>query len=86
MLKSLILLACIAFPIDALAAETTYPPPAETATEALLRVQSSNQQASSRPQQQTARERDQSMQRWLDSYSHQIPDFFRWEKVSSEKN
>jgi len=86
MLKSLILLACIAFPIDALAAETTYPPPAETATEAMLRVQSSNQQASSRPQQQTARERDQSMQRWLDTYKYEIPDFYRWTKMTERNN
>ncbi len=46
---------------------------AQTATEALLQVQ-------------TAQERDQSMQRWLDTYKYVIPDFYRWTKMTSSNN
>ena len=59
---------------------------AQGATEAWLQLQASGQQASQTPQTATPKEHEQSMQRWLDSYKYQIPDFFRWEKVSSEKN
>ncbi|MFK0093031.1 DUF3613 domain-containing protein [Pseudomonas sp. NPDC090592] len=58
----------------------------ETATERLLRVQSSGDQASRRLQVQTARERDQSMQRWLDTYKYEIPDFYRWTKMTERNN
>ncbi|MFF7062105.1 DUF3613 domain-containing protein [Pseudomonas sp. NPDC008258] len=58
----------------------------ETATERLLRVQSSGEQASRRLQVQTARERDQSMQRWLDTYKYEIPDFYRWTKMTERNN
>lgn len=84
MLRPILLFLCLAGPSLAMADE---PPPqaagAETATEALLRIQASNQQASPTLQVQTARERDQSMQRWLDTYKYAIPDFYRWEKVRS---
>ncbi|NER61721.1 DUF3613 domain-containing protein [Pseudomonas sp. MAFF212428] len=56
---------------------------AQGATEAWLQVQASGQQASKTPQTATPKEREQSMQRWLDSYKYVIPDFFRWEKTSS---
>lgn len=77
-----ILLAML-LPLTVQAHEPPRRPPSETATEALLRVQSSGQQASLQPQVQTARERDQSMQRWLDSYKYPIPDYFRWTKMNS---
>ncbi|WP_194791706.1 DUF3613 domain-containing protein [Pseudomonas sp. UFMG81] len=76
------LMACLAMPLLAQAQE----PRAETATEALLRVQASNRQASPVLQQQTDKERDQSMQRWLDTYKYEIPDFYRWTKISSSNN
>ncbi|MBA6144843.1 MULTISPECIES: DUF3613 domain-containing protein [Pseudomonas] len=66
-----------------------YPRPSpqdETATERLLRVQSSGAQASRHLQVQTARERDQSMQRWLDTYKYEIPDFYRWTKMTERNN
>lgn len=84
MLRSLILLACI--PLAAVAEDPPRQPPVETATEALLRVQSSNQQASTKLQRQTASERDQSMYRWLETYKYPIPDHFRWVKISTENN
>ncbi|MCO7516123.1 DUF3613 domain-containing protein [Pseudomonas guariconensis] len=78
MLKCVILLVGLAGPLAALAEE-----PAQTATEALLQVQASNQQASPTPQVQTAREREQALQRWLDSYKYPIPEVFRWQSVGS---
>ncbi|HDS1735840.1 MULTISPECIES: DUF3613 domain-containing protein [Pseudomonas] len=86
MLKQMILLAGISASMAALAVEPSYQRPPETATEALLRLQSSNQQASSTLQIQTASERDQSMHRWLETYKYQIPDFFRWVKSGAEDN
>ncbi|MFB4394085.1 MULTISPECIES: DUF3613 domain-containing protein [unclassified Pseudomonas] len=77
-----ILLAML-LPLTVQAEEPARRPPSETATEALLRVQSSGTQASVQPQVQTARERDQSMQRWLDSYKHPIPEVFSWSKMKS---
>ncbi|MBC3412063.1 DUF3613 domain-containing protein [Pseudomonas sp. SWRI51] len=77
-------LACVVVPLMVLAQEPERP--AETATEAWLKVQASNRQASPVPQVQTDKERDQAMQRWLDSYKYAIPDFYRWTKVNSSNN
>lgn len=74
MIRYMMVLACC-MGSAALHAEQ-YPRPSpqdETATERLLRVQSSGAQASRHLQVQTARERDQSMQRWLDTYKYEIP-------------
>ncbi|MBA6115579.1 DUF3613 domain-containing protein [Pseudomonas putida] len=84
MIKYLIVLACCASAAMAQAeAPIREQQATQTATEALLQVQASGEQASNRLQVQTARERDLSMQRWLESYKYAIPDFFRWTKVSS---
>ncbi|MGH8379722.1 DUF3613 domain-containing protein [Pseudomonas sp.] len=56
---------------------------AQQTTEAWLQLQARNMQASKIPQSATPKEREQSMQRWLDSYKYVIPDFYRWEKVGS---
>jgi hypothetical protein len=45
-------------------------------TEGWLQLQSSNKAASQKPQTSTATERELSMQRWLKSYEHEIPQFF----------
>ncbi|MHC6227584.1 DUF3613 domain-containing protein [Pseudomonas sp. X10] len=84
--KYLLLLTLAGVPLLALAEEAQRVPRPETATEALLRMQSSNQQASKTPQAQTPKERDQSMQRWLDAYKHEIPEFYHWSKVNSSNN
>lgn len=86
MFKPWIVLACLATPLLAQAEDPARQARAETATEALLRVQASNRQASPVRQQQTDKEREQSMQRWLDSYKYEIPDFYRWTKISSSNN
>ncbi|MBF8723723.1 DUF3613 domain-containing protein [Pseudomonas guariconensis] len=83
MYKLLMTLALVASPLPALADEPLRQAPPDSAAEAWLRVQASNQQASPRVQVQTAAERDASMQRWLDSYKYPIPEVFRWQKVSS---
>ncbi|OUM35629.1 DUF3613 domain-containing protein [Pseudomonas putida] len=87
MIRYVMLLACCVGSTTLLAEEYPHHPPLdETATERLLRVQSSGEQASTRLQVQTARERDQSMQRWLDTYKYEIPDFYRWTKMTERNN
>lgn len=85
-MSKLLIVVMLGVPLLAMADSPPRKAPDETATEALLRVQASGQQASVRTQVQTARERDQSMQRWLDSYKYPIPDFYRWSKVDSSKD
>ncbi|WP_369988249.1 DUF3613 domain-containing protein [Pseudomonas xanthosomatis] len=86
MIKPLIVWACLLMPVAALAQESPRQAQDETATETWLKVQASNRQASPTPQVQTDKERDQAMQRWLDSYKYAIPDFYRWSKVDSSNN
>jgi len=87
MIRYVMLLACCASVSVAWAEDTPRQQrEALTATEALLRVQSSGEQASNRLQVQTARERDMSMQRWLETYKYAIPDFYRWTKVRESNN
>ncbi|TPG74500.1 DUF3613 domain-containing protein [Pseudomonas arsenicoxydans] len=50
--------------------------PQQAETEGWLQLQSSNKAASQKPQTSTATERELSMQRWLKSYEHEIPQFF----------
>ncbi len=52
-------------------------------TEAWLQVQASGRAASPTPQPASPIERDLSMQRWLDSYQHPIPDFYEQKKGGS---
>ncbi|WEK31859.1 MAG: DUF3613 domain-containing protein [Candidatus Pseudomonas phytovorans] len=87
MIRYVMLLACCVGSATLQAEESPrHAPLDETATERLLRVQSSGEQASRRLQVQTARERDQSMQRWLDTYKYEIPDFYRWTKMTERNN
>ncbi|NWA00595.1 DUF3613 domain-containing protein [Pseudomonas gingeri] len=46
-------------------------------TENWLQLQVRGQQRSPTPQVATPSEREQSLQRWLDSYKHPIPDFYK---------
>jgi len=52
-------------------------------TEAWLQLQASGKAASSIAQPASPIERDLSMQRWLDSYRHPIPDFYEQKKGGS---
>lgn len=49
-------------------------------TEAWLQLQTSGKAASATPQPATPIERDLSMQRWLNSYQHPIPEFYEQKK------
>lgn len=86
MFKLVMVLACVSCPLAALADDPPRLPPPDTAAEAWLRVQASSRQASPKVQTQSAVEREQSMQRWLDSYKYPIPDVFRYQKMSSSDN
>ena len=87
MIRYVMLLACCASMALAWAEDSPrQQPQALTATETLLRLQSSGEQASRRLQVQTARERDLSKQRWLETYKYPIPDFYRWSKVTESNN
>ena len=86
MLKYATLLACLALPALAMAEDVTHPVRPERETQTWLTLQASNREASKVPQVQTEKERDQAMQRWLDSYKYAIPDFYRWSKINSSNN
>jgi hypothetical protein len=79
----LLLLTLSSLPLAALAIEPGPSSKAQSATEAWLQMQARNEQASKTAQTATPKEREQSMQRWLDSYKYAIPDFYRWESVGS---
>ena len=81
--RSLLLLALSTLPLAALALEGGPSSKAQQTTEAWLQLQARNLEASKIPQTATPKERDQSMQRWLDSYKYVIPDFYRWESTGA---
>jgi len=68
-------LGLLALPLTAYALEGPSSPQ-QAETEGWLQLQSSNKAASQKPQTSTATERELSMQRWLKSYEHEIPQFF----------
>ncbi|TDF79664.1 DUF3613 domain-containing protein [Pseudomonas sp. H9] len=78
-----LLLAFSAWPLMALEIDEQPSAKGQTATETWLQLQARNEKASKTPQAATPKEREQSMQRWLDSYKYAIPDFYRWESVGS---
>ena len=75
MKPSFVYLALLALPLTTHALEG--PSSAQQQeTEGWLQLQSSNKAASQKPQTSTATERELSMQRWLKSYQHEIPEYF----------
>lgn len=69
-------LGLLALPLTAHAIDAGPASPQQQETEGWLQLQSSNKAASAKPQASTATERELSMQRWLKSYQHEIPQFF----------
>ncbi|KAA0942048.1 MULTISPECIES: DUF3613 domain-containing protein [unclassified Pseudomonas] len=69
-------LALLALPLMAQAIESGPSSPQQEETENWITLQRSGQLASSVPQKATAAEREQALQRWLDSNKHAIPEFF----------
>jgi hypothetical protein len=57
--------------------------PRQTQTEAWLQLQSSNKAASTIAQPSTPIERDLSLQRWLNTYQHAIPEYYEQKKGGS---
>lgn len=75
-------LCCIGLLMLPLAAQAIDPGPAspqQQETEGWLLLQSRNKAASQTPQAATPTERDLAYQRWLQSFSHPIPEFFEQE-------
>jgi hypothetical protein len=73
------ILCCIgllALPLTAHAIDPGPASPQQQETEGWLQLQRSNKAASQKPQTSTATERELSMQRWLKSYQHEIPEYF----------
>lgn len=79
----LLLVCLLSASVQAYEFEPRDKPRPPQATEGWLALQASGKAASNLPQTATPKEREQAMQRWLDSYKYVIPDFYRWEKVSS---
>ena len=69
-------IALLAAPLFAYAIDAGPASPQQQETEGWLQLQSRNKAASTTPQTSTATERELSMQRWLKSYQHEIPQFF----------
>ncbi|MHC8322530.1 DUF3613 domain-containing protein [Pseudomonas sp. GB2N2] len=69
-------LGLLALPFTVHAIDAGPASPQQQETEGWLQLQSRNQAASTKPQTSTATERELSMQRWLKSYEHAIPQFF----------
>ncbi|MDD0997766.1 DUF3613 domain-containing protein [Pseudomonas sp. TNT2022 ID1044] len=69
-------LGLLALPLTTHAIDPGPASPQQQETEGWLQLQSSNAAASQKKQTATATERELSMQRWLKSYQHEIPEFF----------
>ncbi|MHC8398787.1 DUF3613 domain-containing protein [Pseudomonas sp. MDT1-17] len=69
-------LGLLALPLTTHAIDPGPASPQQQETEGWLQLQRSNKATSQKPQTSTATERELSMQRWLKSYQHEIPEFF----------
>jgi hypothetical protein len=69
-------LGLLTMPLTAHAIDAGPASPQQQETEGWLQLQSSNKAASTTPQTATATERELSLQRWLKSYQHEIPQYF----------
>lgn len=57
---------------------------AQAGTEVWLQLQPKGTHDSRNPQAATATEREKAMERWIKVYNYEIPEHFKWEKMSSE--
>lgn len=78
--------ACLLLSLAAQAAEQELSSPYQKQTEKWLQLQVAGKQQSPTAQVATPSEREQSLQRWLDSYKHPIPDFFKQDAGGSLKS
>ncbi|CAK9889374.1 MULTISPECIES: DUF3613 domain-containing protein [Pseudomonas] len=82
------ILSCLGLLLLPLAAQAIEPGPSspqQQETEAWLLLQSRGQVVSPIPQTAAAIERDLSLQRWLESYKHVIPQFYKEYSSSNRK-
>ncbi|MBV6826197.1 DUF3613 domain-containing protein [Pseudomonas sp. PD9R] len=76
-MKSIALcLVLLTAPLTAHAIDAGPASPQQQETEGWLQLQSSNSAASQKLQTATATERELTLQRWLKSYQHEIPQYF----------
>ncbi|MCU0117977.1 DUF3613 domain-containing protein [Pseudomonas sp. B2M1-30] len=76
MKSTLLCLTLLTLPLTTHAIDAGPASPQQQETEGWLLLQSRNKAASPTPQTSTPTERELSMQRWLKSYQHEIPEFF----------
>ncbi|WP_010490614.1 DUF3613 domain-containing protein [Pseudomonas sp. S9] len=76
----LVLGLLVPVPSKAEDAATTRPIPQNSKTESWLAIQREGRAASTKLQTATPAERELAYQRWLDSYSHPIPEFYEQEQ------
>jgi hypothetical protein len=79
-LRFLIAISLMFVTVTAAAIEPGFSSPDQKQTDAWLQLQASGKAASPVPQPSSPIERDLSMQRWLNSYQHPIPDFYEQKK------
>ena len=72
-------------PLSALAIEPGPASQYQQETENWLQLQVSGKVKSPVPQTATAAERERSLQRWLDSYTHPIPEYYKQKEGGSAK-
>lgn len=72
-------------PLSALAIEPGPASQYQQETENWLQLQVSGKVKSPVPQAATAAERERSLQRWLDSYTHPIPEYYKQKESGSAK-
>lgn len=75
-MKAHYLIALVLLPLSAAAIDPGPSSPQQAETENWLALQVNGRAASPTPQSTTPIEREQALQRWLDSNKHPIPEFF----------
>ncbi|WP_025857613.1 DUF3613 domain-containing protein [Pseudomonas sp. CHM02] len=85
-MKAHYLIGLALLPLSALALEPGPSSPQQAETENWLALQVNGRAASATPQRTTPAEREQALQRWLDSNKHPIPEFFETESGGSSKS
>ncbi|SEU19114.1 Protein of unknown function [Pseudomonas sp. NFR09] len=78
-------IALALLPLSALAIEPGPSSPYQAETENWMALQVDGRAASATPQRTTPAEREQAMQRWLDSNKHPIPEFFESQSGGASK-
>jgi len=78
--------ACLLLSLAVQAVEQEMSSPYQRQTEKWLQLQVAGKQQSPTAQVATPSEREQSLQRWLDSYKYPIPEFFKQDAGGSLKS